>query len=97
MRALSNRGFGNGKSTLDNGYGMFLAMLEYKLKDKGGRLVKVDKFYPSSQLCYHCGTIHSKMKDLSIRTITCDCGYSADRDYNSAKNIKREGLRLLTA
>ena len=62
IQALSSRSFGNGKATLDKGYGMFLAMLEYKLKDKGGRLVKVDK---------------------------CD--------HNSAKNIKKEGLRLLTA
>ena len=35
MRAMANRGFGNGKSTLDNGYGMFLNMLEYKLQDRG--------------------------------------------------------------
>ena len=97
MKALSNKGFGNGKATLDNGYGMFLTMLEYKLKDKGGQLVKVDKFYPSSQICHNCEAMHPEMKDLSIRTITCDCGYSADRDHNSAKNIKTEGLRLLTA
>ena len=50
MRAMSNRGFGNGKSTLDNGYGMFMQMLTYKLEDRGGRLVKVDKYYPSSQM-----------------------------------------------
>ena len=35
MRAMSNHGFGNGKATLDNGYGMFLTMLDYKLGDRG--------------------------------------------------------------
>ena len=97
MRAMSNKGFGNGKATLDNGYGMFLNMLEYKLKANGGCLVKVDKWFPSSQICNHCGTVHTEMKDLSIRTMKCDCGYIADRDTNAALNIKKEGLRLLSA
>lgn len=97
MRAMSNKGFGNGKATLDNGYGMFLNMLEYKLKASGGCLVKVDKWFPSSQICNHCGIIHTEMKDLLIRTIKCDCGYIADRDTNAALNIKKEGLRLLSA
>lgn len=48
MKAMSNKGFGNGKATMDNGYGMFLSMLEYKLADRGKYLVKVDKWYPSS-------------------------------------------------
>ena len=97
MKALSNKGFGNGKATLDNGYGMFLNMLEYKLHDRGGKLVKVDKFYSSSQLCHNCGAIHPEMKDLSIRTIKCGCGYVSNRDENAARNIKKEGFRLLTA
>ena len=97
MKSMSNVGFGNGKATLDNGYGMFLNMLEYKLKDKGGYLIKVDKWFPSSQICSCCGTLHPKMKDLSIRTMHCVCGYVLDRDYNAAINIKKEGLRLLSA
>ena len=40
MRNMSNKGFGNGKATLDNGYGMFLMMLEYKLSDRGKFTVK---------------------------------------------------------
>ena len=97
MKNMSYKGFSNGKATFDNGYGMFLDMLEYKLKDRGGHLVKVDKWYPSSQICHCCGAIHSEMKDLSVRTINCDCGYKANRDYNAAQNIKAEGLRLLSA
>ena len=95
MKNLSNKKFGNGKATMDNGYGMFLNMLEYKLADRGKYFVKVDKWFPSSQMCSCCGKIHSEMKDLSIRKIKCVCGLSLNRDYNSAINIKNEGLHIL--
>ena len=84
-----------GKVTMDNGYGMFLEMLKYKLEERGKRFIKVDKYYPSSQLCHRCGALHPEMKDLSIRTIKCECGLVMDRDQNSAINVKNEGLRLL--
>ena len=93
MRSMSNKGFGNGKATLDNGYGVFLRMLEYKLSDRGKTLVKVDKFYPSSQLCSYCG--NRKKLALSERKYVCTCGLEIDRDLNAAINIKNEGLRLL--
>ena len=96
MRSMSNKGFGNGKATMDNGYGMFLSMLEYKLSDRNKYLVKVDKWFPSSQICHCCGTLHPEMKDLSIRVMDCDCGYHIDRDQNAALNILTEGLRLLS-
>lgn len=97
MRAMSNKGFGNGKATMDNGYGMFLNMLEYKLKDRGGYLIKVEKFYPSSQLCHYCGYRSPSLKDLKIRKWDCPhCGHqSIDRDYNAAINIKVRGLEIL--
>ena len=99
MKAMANRGFGNGKATLDNGYGMFLNMLDYKLRDRGGQLVKVGRFFPSSQLCSHCGFKNTLVKNLSIRHWVCpNCGTTGiDRDVNAARNIKKEGLRLLTA
>ena len=97
MRNMSNRGFGNGKATLDNGYGMFLDMLEYKLDNRGKHLVKVDKWYPSSQICHCCGKRHPEMKDLRIRTMRCECGYVMDRDRNAAMNIKKEGLRIMNS
>ena len=96
MRSMANHGFGNGKATLDNGYGMFLSMLKYKLSDRNKYLVKVDKWFPSSQICHCCGTLHPEMKDLTIRTMKCDCGLTISRDQNAAINILREGLRLLT-
>ena len=95
MRSMSNKGFGNGKATLDNGYGMFLSMLEYKLSDRNKCLVKVDKWFPSSQICHGCGALHPEMKDLRIRTMKCDCGLTISRDQNAAINILQEGLRLL--
>ena len=96
MRSMANKGFGNGKATLDNGYGMFLSMLEYKLSDRNKYLIKVDKWFPSSQICHCCGTIHPEMKNLTIRTMKCDCGLTISRDQNAAINILKEGLRLLT-
>ena len=96
MKAMANKGFGNGKATMDNGYGMFLAMLEYKLADRGKYLVRVGKWYPSSQICSACGRREKSVKDLRIRRWKCPgCGREHDRDVNAAKNILKEGLRLL--
>lgn len=93
MKAMSNKGFGNGKVTLDNGYGMFLNMLEYKLADRGKYFIKVDKWYPSSQICSCCG--RQKKLTLADRIYKCDCGLSINRDLNAAINIRNEGLRIL--
>lgn len=94
MKNMSNKGFGNGKATMDNGYGMFLDFLEYKLKSRGKYLVRVDKWFPSSQLCSKCG--HKQKMPLDVRTYICpECGNVIDRDLNAAINIKKEGLRLL--
>ena len=96
MKAMSNKGFGNGKATMDNGYGMFLEMLGYKLSDRNRYLIKVDKWYPSSQKCHCCGTLHPEMKDLTNRTMKCECGLTISRDQNAAINILHEGLRILS-
>lgn len=96
MRSLSNKGFGNGKATMDNGYGMFTTMLEYKLSRNGKQHVKVDRFYPSSQLCSCCGHRNEEVKNLKIRRWACpECGVIHDRDINAAVNIKNEAIRLL--
>ena len=96
MQAMSNKEFGNGKATLDNGYGVFLSMLEYKLANRNKYLVKVDKWFPSSQICHCCGALHPEMKDLTVRIMKCDCGLTISRDRNAAINILQEGLRRLT-
>lgn len=92
MKSLANKGFGNGKATLDNGYGLFLNMLEYKLFERGKYFIKVDKWFPSSKMCSNCGCI--KELTLQDRVYKCECGLTIDRDLNAAINIKNEGLRL---
>ncbi len=68
-------------------WGMFLNMLEYKAKWYGKKIVKLDKFFPSSKMCNKYGYIKEDLK-LSERSITCPtCGSRYDRDINAAKNI----------
>ena len=75
---------------------MFTIMLNYKLEERGKKLIKIDKFYPSSQTCSVCGCVNKKVKNLSIRKWECpNCGTIHDRDINAAINIKNEGLKLL--
>lgn len=83
-----------GKSVHDNGYGMFVSMLSYKLEAKGKRLIRIDKMYPSSKRCSYCGHIKKDLK-LSDRLYICPkCRTVLDRDYNASLNILHEGLRL---
>jgi putative transposase len=82
------------KSIHDAGWGHFTRMLEYKARLYGRRLVKVDQWYPSSQLCSNCGC-NDGNKRLRVRTWTCPaCGTTHDRDLNAAKNVLAEGLSV---
>jgi putative transposase len=65
-------------------------MLEYKTAWYGRNLVVVDRWFPSSKLCSTCGTLQDKMP-LNVRTWTCDCGTTHDRDVNAAKNLLAAG------
>ena len=76
--------------------GEFRRMLEYKANWYGRKLVFVDRFYPSSKTCNHCGYINKNLK-LSDRQWVCpDCGEIIERDYNAALNIRDEGIRLIS-
>jgi putative transposase len=87
-----------GKSVSDNGWGMFTAFLKYKLEDLGKRLVKIDKFFASSQICSACGYQNPDTKDLSVREWICPCCRTHhDRDMNAAVNIRNEGMRIALA
>lgn len=97
MKAMS-QSLKFGKSVSDNGWGMFVAYLKYKLEDVGKQLVKVDKFFASSQICSVCGYKNTETKNLSVRAWDCcNCGTHHDRDINAAINIKNEGMRIVTA
>ena len=62
--------------------------LSYKCEWYGRSLQLVSRFYPSSQLCSHCGARNKEMKNLNRRTFVCHtCGFSLDRDLNAAINI----------
>ena len=96
MKAIANKGFGNGKATFDNGWGMFTTMLDYKMTERGKHLQKIDRWFPSSQTCNICGCVNEDVKTLNIRKWTRPhCGAEHDRDVNAALNIKYEGLHLL--
>lgn len=84
------------KSTLDNGWYNFITMLDYKLKERGKQLIKINKYYPSSQICNCCGYTNPLLKEDSVRKWVCpSCGVVHNRDTNSAINIKNEGIRIL--
>ncbi len=83
------------KAIAQSGWGMFLNFLDYKLKHKGGVLVEIDRFFPSSKLCSNCGHKYQEL-ELSNREWTCfACNTKHSRDENAAKNIRLEGIRIL--
>lgn len=83
-----------GKSTNDNGFGMFRTFLAYKLIERGKQLVKINKWFPSSKTCRFCGCVNTNLK-LSDRVWTCECGAILNRDENAAINIMNIGLSMV--
>ena len=81
------------KSIADVSFSELVRQLEYKAKWNNRVLVKIDKYFPSSQTCNNCGFINKEVRDLSVRTWKCpSCNVVHDRDVNAAKNILREGI-----
>ena len=84
-----------GISIFDLGYGTFLNYLSYKLKWLNKKLIKVDRYFPSSQLCSACDYRKSDLT-LNQRSWVCpNCGVKHNRDHNAAINIKKEGIRMI--
>ena len=83
------------KSLTDASFSEIVRQLEYKTKWKGEKIYTIATYYPSSQICSHCGYKNPLLKNLSIREYTCpNCQYELDRDYNASVNIMFEGLKL---
>ena len=83
------------ESIYEMNFGEFRRMLEYKAKWYNRKLVFVNRFYPSSKTCHHCGYVNKHLK-LSDRQWVCPhCGEVVERDYNAALNILDEGLRII--
>jgi putative transposase len=78
----------------DASWSQFRSMLEYKAAWYGREVVAVDRFFPSSKLCSHCGTFAERMP-LNVREWTCtSCGTDHDRDVNAANNLLAAGLAV---
>ncbi len=92
-RSMGRRAFR--RSVADVGLGELRRQIDYKAAWAGRSVVRVDRFFPSSKACGACGHVHAGLT-LSDRRWACPaCGVEHDRDLNAAKNIEREGLRLL--
>jgi len=88
------KGLRNGRSVAEASMGELVRQLNYKTADRRAALVKVGRYYPSSQTCSQCGA-RTKLA-LWQRTYHCtSCGLTLDRDVNAARNIAAEGQRLM--
>jgi putative transposase len=84
------------KHISDASWGTFVRLLEYKADWNDKQIVKINRFYPSSKTCCECGWINQDL-NLSIREWTCKNGHVLDRDLNAAKNIFKEGLKIISS
>ncbi|WP_338251002.1 RNA-guided endonuclease InsQ/TnpB family protein [Dictyobacter halimunensis] len=88
------------RSFSDAALGKLLRLLSSKVEHQGGRVITVDRFFPSSKTCHACTWKWEDMQ-LSDRLFVCQneaCAYyhvAQDRDHNAAQNLLQEVLRLV--
>ena len=77
------------RSIAEMGFYNFIRTMKYKCEESNIKFFQVDRFFPSSKTCSHCGCIHKNLK-LSDRIFECpECGFTTDRDFNAAMNLER--------
>ena len=85
-----------GRKVSDIAWSQFVNMLTYKALERNKYVFKIDKFYPSSKLCNHCG-YKNEVLSLNDRKWICPvCHSELDRDINAAKNILKKGLEAFS-
>lgn len=94
VKAMASR---FGKSVHDQSLGMFARTLEAKCHRYGRTFVKVDRWFPSTQLCWNCGALTGPkgLEGLKVRSWTCDCGTAHDRDETAEYNLRLEGRSIV--
>ena len=88
------------RSFSDAALGKLLDLLRQKVEQRGGQVIRVDRCFPSSQICHSCGW---KWEDMTLTDRVCVCQnplcpyfqFPQDRDHNAAQNLLREALRLI--
>lgn len=78
-----------------SGWGNFISKLKQKALEYDTEIITIDRWFPSSKLCSHCGALNEKLT-LKDRTYNCECGTNIDRDINAAINILKVGLKNLS-
>ena len=93
MMSKDNKNFKGLRNVISNASWFdFSSKLGYKMAESQGHLIQIDRYFPSTKLCFSCGK--TRDIDLSERIYTCECGHVEDRDINAAKNILAEAKRL---
>jgi putative transposase len=83
-----------GRKISDLGFSQFMLIVEHVAHRRGKRVVKIDQWQPTSQICSGCG--HRQSIELRERRFVCEtCGLTIGRDHNAGRNIRRETIALL--
>ena len=81
------------KNIINSTMSDIIRRLKYKCEWLNKKLIQVNRYYASSQICSSCGNKNKIMKDIKIREYKCPkCGIEIERDINASINIMYEGI-----